>query len=53
MGKNKSLLRETWDFLKVRKAYWLVPIIFMLLIASVLIILSQSSTVSPFVYVFV
>lgn len=50
MPENKSLLRELWDFLKVRKAWWLAPIIIMLILVGVLIILGQSSAVSPFVY---
>ncbi|MEM3373737.1 MAG: DUF5989 family protein [Candidatus Woesearchaeota archaeon] len=48
--KNKSFLLEIWDFLKVRKAWWLTPIILMLILISVLIIFSQSSAVSPFIY---
>lgn len=47
---NKSLLQETWDFLKIRKAWWLTPIIIMLVLVGVLIIFSQSSSVSPFIY---
>ncbi len=47
---NKSLLGELWDFLKVRKAWWLVPIIVMLILVALLIILSQSSALSPFIY---
>jgi len=50
MNKNKSLLAELWDFLKVRKAWWLSPIIIMLVLVGVLIIFSQSSAVSPFIY---
>ncbi|MDD9954397.1 MAG: DUF5989 family protein [Candidatus Woesearchaeota archaeon] len=50
MAKNKSLLGETWDFLKVRKAWWLTPIIVMLILVGALIIFGQSSAVSPFVY---
>jgi len=48
--KNKSLLGEVWDFLKVRKAWWLAPIIIMLVIVGILIIFSQSSALSPFIY---
>lgn len=48
--KNKSILAEFWDFLKVRKKWWLLPIILMLIFVSVLIIFGQSSAVSPFVY---
>lgn len=47
---NNSFLGEFWDFLKVRKAWWLLPIILMLLFVSVLIIFGQSSAVSPFIY---
>ncbi|MBL7147627.1 MAG: hypothetical protein ISS82_02270 [Nanoarchaeota archaeon] len=50
MPKNKSLLGELWDFLKVRKKWWLLPIIIMLLLVGILIVFGQSSAVSPFVY---
>ncbi len=50
MPNNKSLLRELWDFLKVKKAWWLTPIIIMLILMGILIIFGQSSSVSPFVY---
>lgn len=47
---NRSLLGEVWDFLKVRKAWWLAPIIIMLILVGLLIVFSQSSAVSPFIY---
>ena len=47
---NKNIFGELWDFLKIRKIYWLLPIIIMLILVSVLIIFSQSSALSPFVY---
>jgi len=50
MAKNKSLLAEVWDFLKVRKAWWLLPIIIMLVLVGLLIVFSQRSAVSPFIY---
>ncbi len=50
MAGNKSLLGEVWDFLKVRKAWWLTPIIVMLILVGALIILGQSSSLSPFIY---
>ena len=50
MGKNKSLIREAWDFLRVRKAWWLAPTVILLLIVGVLIIIAQSSALSPFIY---
>ena len=48
--KNKTLLVELWDFLKVRKAWWLAPVIIMLILVGILIIAGQSSTLSPFIY---
>jgi hypothetical protein len=50
MSNNKSLLGEVWSFLKVRKAWWLTPIVVMLVLIGVLIIFGQSSAVSPFIY---
>ncbi|MBN1645864.1 hypothetical protein JW868_02375 [Candidatus Woesearchaeota archaeon] len=49
-SKNKSLLGELWAFLKVRKAWWLTPIIVLLIIVGLLIIFGQSSALSPFIY---
>ncbi len=48
--KNKSLLLEVWDFLKVRKAWWMAPIIFLLIIVGAVIVFGQSSALSPFIY---
>jgi hypothetical protein len=48
--KNKNFFMELWDFLKVRKVWWLLPIIIMLLLVGILIIVGQSSAVSPFIY---
>ena len=48
--QNRSLIGETWDFLKVRKAWWLLPVIIMLILVGILIIFGQSSAVSPFIY---
>jgi hypothetical protein len=50
MPKNRGLIAETWDFLMVRRVWWLAPIIVMLLIAGALIIFAQSSAVSQFIY---
>ena len=45
-----SILKEFWDFLRVRKRYWLLPIILILVLLSLLIIFAQSSAVAPFIY---
>lgn len=46
----RSNLALIWDFLKVRKKWWLAPIILFLLFVSLLIVLSQGSVVAPFIY---
>ncbi len=45
-----SILKELWEFLRVRKRFWLAPIIIILVLISVLMIFAQSSAVAPFVY---
>ena len=45
-----NFIKEFWNFLKVRKKYWLFPIILMLVLFGGLIILSQGSAVAPFIY---
>jgi len=45
-----SILSEFWGFMKERKKWWLGPIIFMMLLLSLLIVLSQGSAVAPFIY---
>lgn len=49
MSKS-SIIKEFWEFIKVRKRYWLLPIVAILLLLSLLIIFSQSSALSPFIY---
>ncbi len=43
-------LKEFWNFLKERKKFWLLPILFVLLLFGGIIILSQGSAVAPFIY---
>jgi Family of unknown function (DUF5989) len=45
-----SIFSELWAFMRVRKKYWLAPILLMLLIFGGLIILAQGSAVAPFIY---
>ena len=45
-----NFLREFWEFLVIRKKYWLFPILFVLVLFGALIILSQGSAVAPFIY---
>ncbi len=43
-------LREFWNFLRVRKKFWLLPIFVMMLLFGGLIVLTQGSAVAPFRY---
>ena len=45
-----SFVREFWEFLRIRKKYWLLPILLVLVIFGGLIVLSQGSAVAPFIY---
>ncbi len=45
-----NFIMEFCKFLRVRKKYWLMPIIIVLLLFGGLIILSQGSAVAPFIY---
>ena len=45
-----GFLRELFNFLAVRKKYWLLPIIISILLFGGLIILTQGSAVAPFIY---
>ena len=47
---NKFFIGELWEYLKKRKAWWMLPIVILLFLAGILIIFSQSSAVSPFIY---
>tara|TARA_A100001388_G_scaffold277268_1_gene267742 strand:+ start:2876 stop:3037 length:162 start_codon:yes stop_codon:yes gene_type:complete len=45
-----DLIKDLWDFMKVRKKYWLVPLIITLLLMGILIVFTQGSVVAPFIY---
>lgn len=45
-----DLLIDLWGFMKVRKKFWLAPIIIVLLLLGALIVFSQGSAVAPFIY---
>tara|TARA_B100001059_G_C17638086_1_gene477905 strand:+ start:59 stop:208 length:150 start_codon:yes stop_codon:yes gene_type:complete len=45
-----EFIKEFWEFIKVRKKYWLLPIIVVLAVFGGLIILTQGSAVAPFIY---
>lgn len=47
---NQSIIAEFWEFLKVRKRYWLLPVVFVLLLLGALVVFTESSAIAPFIY---
>ena len=47
---NQSIIKEFWEFMKVRKKFWLMPIIIILLLFGALIVFTESSAIAPFIY---
>jgi hypothetical protein len=45
-----AIIREFLEFLKVRKKWWLTPIVVMLLLLGALIVLTEGSAIAPFIY---
>ncbi|MEI7752035.1 MAG: DUF5989 family protein [Candidatus Omnitrophota bacterium] len=45
-----SILKEFWGFMKVRKKWWLTPIVMVLVLLGFLIVTTQGSAVAPFIY---
>jgi hypothetical protein len=45
-----SFIAELWQFMRVRKKYWLLPIVVMMALFGGLIVLTQGSAIAPFIY---
>ncbi len=45
-----ELIQDIWDFLRVRKKYWLAPLIITIVLMGSLIIFTQGSVIAPFIY---
>jgi len=45
-----DFLSELWAFFKVRKKFWLLPIVIVMVLVGGLVVLSQGSAVAPFIY---
>ena len=48
--KNRGLFYEFWQFFKIRKKWWLLPILLMFALAALIIVFGQASVLSPFIY---
>jgi hypothetical protein len=45
-----SLVRELWAFVLVRKKWWLLPIMIIMLLVGTLLAFAQGSALAPFIY---
>jgi len=45
-----ELVSDIWNFLKVRKKYWLAPLIITILLLGTVFVVTQGSVVAPFIY---
>ena len=45
-----DMTKDVWDFLRVRKKYWLAPLIITIVLMGALIVFTQGSVVAPFIY---
>ena len=48
--REASLTRELWTFVRVRKKWWLAPLLVVLLAVGVLVVFAQGSVLAPFIY---
>jgi hypothetical protein len=50
MARRSGLLSELWKFMKVRKKWWLVPLILLMVMIGGLLVFAQGSVLAPFIY---
>jgi hypothetical protein len=50
MTGKLSILREFWDFLRVRKKWWLAPVVIILVLLGLILVLTEGSALAPFIY---
>ena len=50
MAGKTSLFRELWMFMRVRKKFWLMPLVAMMVLIGTLLLFAQGSALAPFIY---
>jgi hypothetical protein len=45
-----DFISELWSFMRIRKKYWLLPVILMLAVFGTVIVLAKGTAVAPFIY---
>jgi hypothetical protein len=47
---QRGILSELWEFMRVRKKFWLLPVILVMLVVGTLLVFAQGSALAPFIY---
>ena len=50
MEQSRGIVRELWAFMRVRKKFWMLPILIVLLLVGALLVFAQGSVLAPFIY---
>ncbi len=50
MSSRGGLIRELWAFMRVRKKWWLLPILLVMFFVGTLLVFAQGSALAPFIY---
>jgi hypothetical protein len=50
MNGKLSILKEFWSFLRVRKKWWIAPIVMLLLTLGFILVVTEGSVLAPFIY---
>lgn len=50
MNEKLSILAEFWSFLRIRKKWWLAPIVILLLTLGLILVVTEGSALAPFIY---
>jgi len=50
MKGKLAIVREFWDFLRVRKKWWLAPVVILLLALGMILVATEGSALAPFIY---
>jgi len=45
-----DLMKDLWDFMRIRKKFWLSPIIIIMVLLGALLVVAQGSAIAPFIY---
>jgi hypothetical protein len=51
MARSKiDIIKEFWDFMKIRKKFWMAPLLMSMMLLGMLLMVAQGSAVAPFIY---